>query len=72
MEQAIYFVDAGERGHSKHFFGSCWVSILFDNAARDASAAAARGRRLVRVVVAAGVDHDRAPFSVGQSEVRYG
>src|SRR5215468_1063062 len=44
---------------------------LLGNAASDARAATTQGRWLVGVIIAARVDHNRAPLNVGHSEVRH-
>src|SRR6185312_16163102 len=51
--------------------GTRQLSALLGNAASDARAATAQGRWLVGVIIAARVDHNRAPFNVGHCEVRH-
>src|SRR5262245_19710993 len=47
------------------------LAALLGNAASDARAATAQGPWLVGVIIAARVDHNRAPLNVGHSEVRH-
>ena len=45
--------------------------ILLDHAAGDARPAAAKGSRLVGIVVAASMDHERAPLDVGCGQISH-
>ena len=47
-------------------------AILFDHAAGDSCAAATQRRRSVRIIIAARMDHDRAPANLFHRKMRSG